>query len=93
MTGEQHQRRTVTITSPHGLHMRPAQAFVALVNQYQCEVSVCKGEQRVSGKSILGLVGLYAPQGTKLILEVSGLDADAAIEPLAEALVRVFPDE
>lgn len=92
MTGDTH-RRTVTITSPHGLHLRPIQAFVEVANQYQCEVSVSKDAQRANGKSVLNLLELVALQGTKLELEVTGPDATQAIDPLAEALARVFPDE
>jgi phosphocarrier protein HPr len=92
MTGDTH-RRTVTITSPHGLHLRPIQAFVEVANQYQCEVSVSKDAQRANGKSVLNLLELVALPGTQLILEVTGPDAVQAIDPLAEALARVFPDD
>ena len=92
MTNDTH-RRTVTITSPHGLHLRPIRSFVELANQYQCEVSVSKGPQRVNGKSAINLLGLAAVPGTQLELEVTGPDAGRAIDVLAEALARVFPDD
>ena len=85
--------RTVTIISPHGLHLRPIQAFVALANQYACEVSVSKGTQRINGKSPILLMGLEARPGTALTLEVTGPDAGRAVDVLAEALARVFPDD
>ncbi|MCI0685272.1 MAG: HPr family phosphocarrier protein [Gemmataceae bacterium] len=92
MSGEL-QRRTVVITSPHGLHMRPIQAFVALASRCQSEVAVCKGDHRANGKSVLHLIGLEALPGTELTLEVSGPDAGNVIDGLAEALARVFPDD
>lgn len=85
--------RNVKITSPHGLHLRPIRAFVELANQYHCEVSVCKGTLRVNGKSAIHLLGLEALPGTELLLEVTGPDEGRAIDVLAEALARVFPDE
>ena len=85
--------RNVKITSPHGLHLRPIRAFVELANQYQCDVSVSKGNQRVNGKSAIHLLGLEALPGTELLLDVTGPDAARAIDPLAEALARVFPDD
>ena len=85
--------RNVIITSPHGLHLRPIRAFVELANQYQCEVSVCKGSLRVNGKSAIHLLGLEALPGTELLLEVTGTDDARAIDALAEALGRVFPDD
>ncbi len=87
------QRRTVTITSPHGLHLRPIQAFVALATACPGDVFVIKGAQRVNGKSALQLMGLVAECGTQLTLEVSGPEAARSIDPLAEALARVFPDD
>ncbi len=92
MTGETHTR-TVTIVSPHGLHLRPIQAFVALANQYQCEVFVSKGSLRINGKSPILLLGLEATPGTELVLEATGPDAGRAIDGLAEALARVFPED
>jgi phosphocarrier protein HPr len=92
MTGETH-RRTVTIISPHGLHLRPIRLFVETANQYECEVAVSLGEVRVNGKSAIHLLGLAAPPGTQLTLEVTGPDAGRAIDVLAEALARVFPDD
>jgi phosphotransferase system HPr (HPr) family protein len=85
--------RNVTITSPHGLHLRPIRAFVELANQYSCEVSVCKGPLRVNGKSAIHLLGLEALPGTELLLEVTGPEEGRAIDVLAEALGRVFPDD
>jgi phosphocarrier protein HPr len=92
MTGETH-RRTVTITSPHGLHLRPIHAFVKLANVYACEVTVSKGAERVNGKSPLLLMGLAVMPGTQLTLDVIGPDAGQAVDVLAEALAQVFPDE
>src|SRR5260370_20410805 len=64
-------RRPVTITNPQGFHMRPATAFAQLAGQFQSTVTVCKGDQRINGKSPLELMFLGADQGTELILEVS----------------------
>ena len=85
--------RTVKITSPHGLHLRPIQAFVQLANQYPCEVSVCKGTLRVNGKSAIHLLGLEALPGTELLLDVTGPGEASVLDVLAEALGRVFPDD
>ncbi len=93
MTGSVIHRRDVIITSPHGLHLRPIRKFVELANQYQVEVSVAKGPQKVNGKSAIHLLGLEALPGTPLVLEVTGPDAARAIDPLAEELTRVYPDD
>jgi phosphocarrier protein len=79
-------RRTVMVTDPQGLHLRPLTAFAQRAMQYRCEVTVGKDNQRVNGKSPLELMLLAAPQGSELVLEVSGDDAEEAVEVLAELL-------
>ena len=86
-------QRTVTITNPQGFHMRPATAFAQLAGKFECTVTVCKGDQRINGKSPLELMFLGAEQGTELILEVSGSDGPAALEALAELLAAPSVDD
>jgi phosphotransferase system HPr (HPr) family protein len=42
---------------------------------------------------MLGLLSLAAEQGTELTLEVSGPDAQTALQALAELMARPHPDE
>ncbi len=86
-------RRKVTITDPLGLHLRPLTAFAQQAGRFQSSVTIAKDNQRVNGKSPLELMLLGAPQGTELILEVSGSDAPLAIEVLAELLASPGLDE
>jgi phosphocarrier protein HPr len=87
-------RCKVTITNPQGFHMRPMSSFVQLAGKYQSTVHVVRPDgQRIDGKSMLGLLGLAAEQGTILTLEVSGPDAQTAIEALAELMARPQPDD
>jgi phosphocarrier protein HPr len=86
-------RRPVKIVSPHGLHMRPIHDFVEAASRFQCEVFVSNGKQRVNGKSALMLMGLAATEGSELLLELEGPDADQAADVLVAALVRVYPED
>jgi phosphocarrier protein len=92
MSGEA-LRRTVKIMNPSGLHLRPLTAFVQRALKFESSVTVTKDGKTVNGKSPLELMLLAAEQGTDLILEVSGSDAAAAIEALAEILAAPNPDE
>ena len=76
-------RRKVTITNPQGLHIRPASAFAQLAGKFQSRVTVWKDTQGVNGRSPLELLLLAALPGTELIVEVSGEDAETALEALA----------
>lgn len=87
-------RQTVAITNPHGFHMRPMAAFVQIANRFGCGVTVGReGKPPVNGKSMLGLMGLNAPQGTTLIIEVSGANATEALRELVHIFERNFDDE
>lgn len=83
-------RRTVTITNPHGLHLRPLQAFVELASRFQSVVRVQRDrEEPVDGKSMFSLLLLAAEQGCEVTVEVDGPDAPAALEALADLLVNL----
>lgn len=70
-----------------GLHARAAARFVHLANGFRSRVTVSKGDSRVNGKSILGLLTLAAPKGSRLRLAADGEDEQQALKELA-ALVR-----
>ena len=73
--------------------MRPATAFAQLAGKFQSSVTVCKGDQRINGKSPLELMFLGADQGTELVLEASGADAQAALDALAELIAAPSLDD
>lgn len=81
--------RTVSITNPHGLHVRPCLAIVNTVRRHQAEVSVKKNGQTANAASILELMSLAAPQGTELVLSAQGPNAEEALD----ALARLFANE
>jgi phosphotransferase system HPr (HPr) family protein len=79
-------RRKVIVKNPQGLHLRHVRIFAERAGQFPCSVTVAKKSERVNGKSIMELLLLAAEQGTELELEVSGPDAQRAIDELAEVL-------
>src|SRR5262249_47583828 len=80
---------TVRITSPNGLHMRRATAFAELARLFQCDINVTRERTRVNGKSPLDMMLLAAPEGTELLLEADGPDAQDALQRLVELLVAL----
>lgn len=79
-------QRTVRITNPMGLHVRPAAAFAQLAMKFQCDVFVTKGNRTVNGKSGIDLLSLGADMGSDLLLQTSGSDAPQAMEALVRLL-------
>jgi phosphotransferase system HPr (HPr) family protein len=87
-------RRSFTVANPQGLHMRPITAFVEAANKFKSDVFLAKnGDAKINGKSPLGLLGLAAEQGTELIIEVDGPDADEAMSALLEILAKTSVEE
>jgi phosphocarrier protein HPr len=84
--------RTVTVTNPQGLHARPADMFVRLAMQFESEIVIVQHDERFDGKSILSVMTLAAEQGTELLLQADGPDAEEALEALAELFGRGFDE-
>jgi phosphocarrier protein HPr len=82
--------RKVVVTNPQGLHARPADQFVKLASRFESRVELIKGSERVDGKSILSLLTLAATEGTQLSIEVTGRDAEQALEALADLVAHNF---
>jgi phosphotransferase system HPr (HPr) family protein len=85
MNGQNLQRKVV-IRNPVGFHMRPQQAFAQLAQQFQCSVTLVKDGRRVNGKSPFELLLMSVPEGSELVLETNGSDAQEALDALAELL-------
>ena len=82
--------RVVTIVNPQGMHLRPADLFVRLANQFQATVEILKDGERFDGKSVLSMLTLAAGQGTQLSLQASGPDAEDALTALDELVRQGF---
>jgi phosphotransferase system HPr (HPr) family protein len=90
--GEQTASRKVIVTNPQGLHARPADLFVKTAVRFPCKVEVVKGYERVDGKSILAILTLASVQGTELLIEATGPDAQAAVDALVQLVAQNFSE-
>ena len=78
--------REFVVRSELGLHARPAGRFVSTAARFRSEVLVGRGEEWVSGRSVLSLLSLAAAQGTRLRVRAVGEDAALAVEALGQLL-------
>ncbi len=83
-------RRQVEIVNALGLHLRPAAKFVKTADRFQADIRVLFKGQTFDGRSILDLATLAAERGSRLELEATGDDADAALEALAGLIAAEF---
>ena len=89
MTGVHAVEREFVVKNELGLHARPAGRFVSMAGRFRAEVSVSRGDEWVSGRSVLSLLSLAAGPGTRLRIRASGEDAVAAVEALGQLLESV----
>lgn len=94
-TSEEPRVARVTLGNRHGLHARPAHLFVQTANAYASDLRVGRAdnEERVDGKSIMGMMMLAAEKGVELELEATGPDADALLRALSELVSANFGEE
>lgn len=78
----------VIIKNPQGLHARPAAMFVQIASKYNSNVSVQKGDERVNGKSIMGILTLGIEKDARVILEADGDDAAEVVAELTQLLTK-----
>ena len=86
-------QRVVPIVNRLGMHARAAAKFVSLASQYAADIHVSRDQQRVNGKSIMGVMMLAAAQGSEITIEAEGEDADEALDALAGLVADRFGEE
>jgi phosphocarrier protein len=85
----------VELCNKHGLHARPAHMFVQTANAYASEIRVGRedSDERVDGKSIMGMMMLAAERGVFLVLHSEGPDADQQVRALVELIQAGFGED
>jgi len=80
--------RIVSVTSPDGLHARPAAQFVKAAGEAGVMVTIGRpgSEQRADARSILAVLALDVRQGDQVVLAADGDGADGALDRLATLL-------
>lgn len=80
--------KQVFIKNKAGLHTRPAATLVKLASKFKAEFFIEKDGLEINAKSIISVMTLAAPKGTKLNIKLSGNDEEEA----ASAIVKLFDD-
>jgi len=86
-------RRTFHVLNRLGLHMRAAALLVQTATKFDAEITLSKDDQVVSGKSIIGLMMLAAPQGSQIDVEATGAQAEEAVAAIGALFERKFDEE
>ena len=86
-------RRTARVVNRLGLHARAATRLVQCASSFDSEIWIERGDKRVNGKSIMGVLTLAAAQGTEIVIETRGSDEDAALEALCLLVDEAFGED
>ncbi len=85
--------REVTIKNRAGIHARPAALIVQTANQFESQVFLEKDDNRINGKSIMGVITLGAGYNTTVTIITIGPDEVAAAEAMIALFERRFEEE
>ena len=89
---EMNLSKDFVVSNPLGIHARPASVFVQTATGFASDVSVTNLETSsiADGKSVMSMLMLSAPQGTRIRLDVTGEDAAPAMEMLSKLIEEGF---
>jgi len=76
-------RLELEIQNKLGLHARASAKLTQTASRYACDVWMSRNGRRVNAKSIMGVMMLAASKGSRIEIEATGDDADAALSALA----------
>ena len=84
------QQLEVEIVNKLGLHARASAKLTQLAGQHQCEVWLSRNGRRVNAKSIMGVMMLAAPKGSRIMIETSGPDEEEAMNGIVRLIAEKF---
>lgn len=73
-----------------GIHARVAAQIVKTAAQYDADVRISKSGNSVDGKSLLDLLTLVCPKGSKVLVSACGPDAADVLAALASLFQAKF---
>jgi phosphocarrier protein len=80
----------VIIRNSAGLHTRPAAAVVKLASRFKSDFMIEMDGSEINAKSIIGVMSLAAPKGSRLLLKLAGEDEVEAARQLVDFFEQGF---
>lgn len=81
------------VTNEYGIHARPAALLVKAAGKYECDIFIEKDGNKVSCKSIMGLMTMEGYPGSTMQVSASGEDAQDAMDAIEELFVNKFYED
>ncbi|MDR2079574.1 MAG: HPr family phosphocarrier protein [Treponema sp.] len=83
----------VTIQNRAGIHARPSAMLVQTAKDFKSNIYLEKGDDRINGKSIMGILTLGASYGAEIKVIAEGEDEQAALEAMVKLFDKKFEEE
>jgi phosphocarrier protein HPr len=84
---------TTKILNKRGLHARASAKLVEAAARFSAHITVCKDDQCVDARSIMGLMMLAAGVGCIVEISAAGEDAPAALTAILALIKAKFGEE
>ncbi|MEX3591789.1 MAG: phosphoenolpyruvate--protein phosphotransferase [Burkholderia sp.] len=86
-------RVELVLDYPHGLHARPASAWVASAKRFQAALRVRHGDSAADPKNLVSLLQLGTTANAELVLSAQGVDAVEALDALKRTIEALSVEE
>jgi len=86
-------KRDIEIVNRLGMHARPAARLVQLTSRFSSDIIFKRDSDEVNGKSIMGVLMLAAPYGSRITVIVRGDDAEVAVNEIEDLFRSKFGED
>jgi phosphocarrier protein len=86
-------QKKLKVTNKYGLHARPAALLVKAAGKYDSDIFMEKDGNKVSCKSIMGLMTIEGFPGSVMTVTATGPDAKEALEEIEEIFKNKFYED
>lgn len=84
---------TLTVKTRAGIHARPASQIVKTAQKFKSDIFLIKGNMRINGKSIMGIITLGATFNTEIEVQCTGPDEQEMLQAIKKLFENHFEEE
>jgi phosphocarrier protein HPr len=82
--------KSLTVTNPQGLHMRPASELAGAMGKYKSEICIIHNGNKINAKSVMNLIAACIKCGSDIVIECDGEDEQAMLDEAAAMIESGF---
>ena len=72
--------KDTVVVDKMGLHMRPANNFIAAMTKYKSDITIVFGDNKINGKSIMNIMAACIKYGSHITITCDGEDEQAMLD-------------